>query len=218
MNSAPSLSPAGGYVFSLLWARERSADFQSAVSPNCIRQGVGSSHTSTFPNASQSATLRYSTALRSRNQRSAGLRPTGALQAAQRFDTSSASVAFNVLRLTEPRSARSSPPATIWTDTDRGAFLRDKSRAPGQFLVAGSIHTHAPGLPLTIQSAESAIVGARTFCGSAASPLSGTLSETLSDHGSLAPALAPPLGRLALAANMLKQSSFSRERMAGFGV
>ncbi len=52
-------SPTGWYLFSLLWARSRSADFQSAVSPNCIRQGVAWSHASEFPNAPQSATLRY---------------------------------------------------------------------------------------------------------------------------------------------------------------
>ena len=34
-----------------------------AVSPHCIRQGVGWSHTSELPNAQQSATLRYLTAL-----------------------------------------------------------------------------------------------------------------------------------------------------------
>src|SRR5439155_6859947 len=47
----------------------RSADFQSAVSPNCIRQGVGRSLASAFPNASQSATLRYHTALHIRMPR-----------------------------------------------------------------------------------------------------------------------------------------------------
>jgi len=76
------------------------------------------SRMSAFPNGWLSATLRYSAARRSRNQRSAGLRPAGVLPT-QRFDKSSASVALNVLRLTEPRSAKSSRPATIWTDTDR---------------------------------------------------------------------------------------------------
>src|SRR5207247_2367792 len=30
------------YLFSARWGLDRSADFQSAVSPNCIRQSVGS--------------------------------------------------------------------------------------------------------------------------------------------------------------------------------
>src|SRR2546425_1298685 len=44
---------------------------------------------------------------------------SGALPATQRIDKSSASVAIDVLRLTEPRSAKSSRPATISTDTNR---------------------------------------------------------------------------------------------------
>ena len=59
------------YPFSVLRARGRSADFQSAVSPNCIRQGVGlttgvglSQRLAECNSAiRQSITLRYSAAL-----------------------------------------------------------------------------------------------------------------------------------------------------------
>jgi hypothetical protein len=84
-----------------------------------IGRALDRSHAPWFPDVWQSATLRYSAARRSRNQRSAGLRPAGALPAAQRFDKSNASIALNVLRLTEPRSAKSSRPATILTATVR---------------------------------------------------------------------------------------------------
>ena len=50
-----------------------SADFQSAVSPTCSRQRVGSVPRVGFPNALQNATLRYSAARQGRNKRSAGL-------------------------------------------------------------------------------------------------------------------------------------------------
>ena len=48
------------FPFGALQTRDRSADFQSAVSPNCIRQRVGWLHASAFPKAWQSPTLRYS--------------------------------------------------------------------------------------------------------------------------------------------------------------
>jgi len=53
-----------------------------------------------FCRTQQVTNLRYGEARRSRNQRSAGLWPAGALPATQRFNKSSASVALNVLRLT----------------------------------------------------------------------------------------------------------------------
>ena len=45
--------------------------------------------------------------------------PPGALPAAQRIDKSGTSVVINALRLTEPRSAKSSRPATICIDIER---------------------------------------------------------------------------------------------------
>jgi len=77
------------------------------------------SHAPRFPSGWQTATVRNSAARRSRNQRSARLRPTGALPAAQRFEKSSAAVAIRMLRLTEPRSAKLSQAATISGDNRR---------------------------------------------------------------------------------------------------
>ena len=51
------------YLFSALPTCGRSADFQSAVSPNCIRQGVGSCQRVGLWQGSQSPTLRYGRAL-----------------------------------------------------------------------------------------------------------------------------------------------------------
>src|SRR6185369_1103253 len=74
---------------------------------------------SAFPNAKQSATLRYGAARRSRNQMERGSVTRRGFVGHPASSKSGASVAPNVLRLTEPRSAKSSRPATTSRDVDR---------------------------------------------------------------------------------------------------